>query len=152
MHQFTKVRKRLNDWSEILTFSISHINETMSVDKKRIFLFFQMEGSNGKEVIAMEMDPVKPKIKRLKSEKSEKMENLLVEASLIKTEFHDGGIDSYEMQYDQTELETDQIDYESKEFDLEQGNLLKGIDNWSGTALWHKDQGQQFQYIYFFST
>ena len=97
-----------------------------------------MEASNGKEVIAM--DPLKTKIKRLKSEKSEKMENCVVESSLIKTEFHDGEIDSYEMQYDQNELETDQNYYESKEFDLEQGNFLRGIVNWSGTALLYKDQ------------
>ena len=93
-----------------------------------------METINGKEVIAMEMDPLKPKDKRLKSEKSEKMENFVVDSSLIKTEFHDGEIGSYEMQYDQNELETDQIDYESKEFDLEQGNLIRGIVNWSGAA------------------
>ena len=86
-----------------------------------------MEASNGKELIAMEMDPLKPKNKRLKSQKSEKMENFVVDSSNIKTEFNDGEIGSYEMQYDQNELETDQIDYESKEFDLEQGNLIKGI-------------------------
>ena len=91
-----------------------------------------MEASNGKEVIAMEMDPLKPKIKRLKSEKSEKMEDFVVESSFIKTECHDVQIDSYEMQYDQTELETDQTYYDSKELDLEQGNLLRSIDNWSG--------------------
>ena len=88
-----------------------------------------METINGKEVMAMEMDPLKPKNKRLKSEKSEKMENFVVDSSLIKTEFHDGEIGSYEMQYDQTELETDQTYYESKEFDLEQGNLIRGIVN-----------------------
>ena len=103
-----------------------------------------METINGKEVIAMEMDPLKPKNKRLKSEKSEKMENFVVDSSLIKTEFHDGEIGSYEMQYDQNELETEQIDYESKEFDLEQGNLLRGIVNWSGAALLYKDQNSPF--------
>ena len=103
-----------------------------------------METINGKEVMAMEMDPLKPKNKRLKSEKSEKMENFVVDSSLIKTEFHDGEIGSYEMQYDQTELETDQTYYESKEFDLEQGNLLKGIVNWSGAALLYKDQNNPF--------
>ena len=112
-----------------------------------------METSNGKEVIAMEMDPLKPKKKRMKSEKSEKMENFVAEPSAIKKEFHDGEIDSYEMQYDQTELETDQIDYESKEFDLEQGNLIRGIVNWSGTALLYKDQnsplGNIFVFFYF---
>ena len=86
-----------------------------------------MEASNGKEVIAMEMDPLKPKKKRLKSEK---MENFVVDSSLIKTEFHDGEIGSYEMQYDLNELETDQTYYESKEFDLEQGDLLRSIDSW----------------------
>ena len=94
-----------------------------------------MESSNAKEIIAMGLDPLKPKKKRLKPETSEKMENVVVEPSLIKTEFNDGEKESYEMQYDQNELETHQIDYESKEFDLEQGDLLEGIVNWSGTAL-----------------
>ena len=100
-----------------------------------------METINGKEVIAMEMDPLKPKKKRLKSEK---MENFVVDSSLIKTEFHDGEIGSYEMQYDLNELETDQTYYESKEFDLEQGNLLRGFVNWSGAALLYKDQNSPF--------
>ena len=52
---------------------------------------------------------IKPKIKRLKLEKSKICEDNFP----LKTEFHDSEINSNEMEYDQTEIETDQIDYES---------------------------------------